>query len=133
LRPNRQKGRQQLAMVVAHPERLSEAYLDLSYAAATLPGARRAWLSMLERVIGPFRDDSALTYGLRPELPRLRCPTLFAWGERDGVCSPEWGKPLCDLIPQARLEILPDAGHMPWLDSPQEVAALGLAFLLGRM
>ncbi len=133
LRPSRQKGRQQLQMVVAHPERLSEAFLDLNYAGAVLPGAQRAWLSMLEWVAGPGRNaGGGLTYGLRPELPTLDRPTLFAWGERDHVCSPDWGRPLCNLMPQARLEILPDAGHMPWLDSPQQVAGLVAAFFSER-
>ncbi len=127
LKPNRKRARQQLRMLVAHPEQVSEAFLDLAHAAAILPGAQRAWLSMLEQV-WPVWQAPALTYALRPELPQVGCPTLFIWGARD-FCSPSWGKELCRLIPQARLEVIPDAGHLAWLDAPQRVADLLREFL----
>jgi pimeloyl-ACP methyl ester carboxylesterase len=127
LQPRRTRTRQQLRGLATHPERISEAFLDLVYAAAVLPGAQRAWLSMLE-LVNPPTWAPRLTYALRPELPRLQCPTLLIWGERD-FCSPRWGKELCQLISQARLEVLPDAGHLAWLDAPQQVAGLLRAFL----
>ncbi len=127
LKPHRRRTRQQLQMLVAHPERVSEAFLDMTYAAAVLPGAQLGWLSMIERVL-PVGRTPNLTYALRPELPQISCPILFIWGERD-FCPPHWGKELSDLIPQARLEILPDAGHLAWLDSPQHVANLLHVFL----
>lgn len=127
LKPQRQRTRQQLQMLVAHPERVSEAYLDLAYAAAVLPGAQRAWLSMLEQV-WPVGQAPTLTYALRPELPQVSCPTLFLWGARD-FCSPTWGQELCQLIKEARLEVLPEVGHLAWLDAPQQVAGLLHAFL----
>jgi pimeloyl-ACP methyl ester carboxylesterase len=130
LKPRRERARQHLRMLVAHPERVSEAYLDMAHAAAVLPGAQQAWLSMLERVSPPGRAPR-LTYALRPELPRLRCPTLFIWGDRD-FCSPSWGEPLCRSIPQARLEVIPQAGHLAWLDTPQRVGDLLRAFLCVR-
>lgn len=112
---------------MAHPERLAEAYLDVAYAAALLPGARRAWLSMLECVMPPFRAPD-LTYALRPDLARLQCPTRLVWGERD-FCPPSWGVELARIIPAARLEVLPEAGHMVWLDEPERVARLLHPFL----
>lgn len=127
LKPRRERARQHLQMLVAHPERLSEAFLDMTYAGAVLPGAERAWLSMME-CVAPMLRAPKLTYALKPELSRLRCPTLFIWGERD-FCSPSWGKALCGQIPQARIEVLPDAGHLAWLDAPQQVADMLYAFL----
>jgi pimeloyl-ACP methyl ester carboxylesterase len=116
-----------MRMLVAHPEQVSEAYLDLAHAAAVLPGAQRAWLSMLEQV-WPVGKAPTLTYALRSELLQVSCPTLFIWGTRD-FCSPSWGQELCQLIPQARMEVIPDAGHLAWLDAPQQVADLLRAFL----
>lgn len=127
LRPRRQRTRQQMKMLVADPARLSEAYLDLAHAAWMLPGARLGWLSMLERVL-PLGRTAELTYSLRPDLPRLSSPVLFIWGQHD-FCSPEWGRQLCDLIPVASMEVLPDAGHMAWLDAPERVAGLLGGFL----
>ncbi len=128
LKPDRKRMRQQLQTLVAHPERLPEAYLDLTYAAAVLPGAQLGWLSMVERVL-PVGRAPQLTYALRPELPQVNSPTLFVWGDRD-FCRPEWGRQLCELIPQARMEVLADAGHLAWLDAPQRVATLVREFLM---
>jgi len=127
LKPRRARARRQMRMIVAHPERVSDVFLDMAQAAAELPGAQRAWLSMLEEV-NPVQRAPKLTYALRSELPRIQCPTFFIWGDRD-FCSPSWGKQMCKLIPHARMEVIPDAGHLAWLDAPQQVATLLREFL----
>lgn len=127
LKPRRERTRQQLSAVVAHPERISEAFLDMAYTAAKLPGAQLAWLSMVE-LVNPPTWAPRLTYALRPELSRIQCPTLFIWGDRD-ACPPRWGRELCQIIPQSHLDVIDDAGHLPWLDAPQQVADLMRTFL----
>lgn len=128
LKPRRERTRQQLGVVVAHPERLSEEYLDAVYAGSQLPGANRAWRTMVENVTHNGKKPSHLTYSLRTELNNIQCPTLFLWGERD-FCSPQWGEALSKQIPKASLEVLPDAGHMAWLDEPEKIAQRLHAFL----
>ena len=113
--------------MVAHPERVSEAFLDVTYAGTVLPGARLAWLSMLERVARPFRPNE-LTYALRDELRALRCPVLLIWGDHD-FFAPSWGEELCRYIPEAHLEVVAEAGHFPWVDEPEHVAELLRNFL----
>ena len=84
---------------------------------------------MIESVVPPGRKVE-LTYALRPELPGIQTPTLFIWGDRD-FCNPRWGKELIALMPQAELQIVHEAGHLVWLDAPQEVIELVRNFLLG--
>lgn len=129
LKPRRERTRSQMKMLLAHPERVSEVFLDVVHAAAVLPGAQRAWLSLLEEVM-PRGQAPKLTYALQPELPQVRCPTFFIWGAHD-FCAHSWGQPLCQLMPQAHLEILSDAGHLAWLDAPERVADLVRSFLGG--
>jgi pimeloyl-ACP methyl ester carboxylesterase len=129
LRPNRQNTRKLLAPVVAHPERLSEAFLDTVHTAAVLPGAQTAWLSMLERIARPGRRVE-LTYSLRSRLHQLEAPVLLVWGDRDGV-GPQWGQRLVEVLPNARLSVVHEAGHLPWLDDPDRVAELVRDFLRG--
>ncbi len=127
LKARREQTRERLGRLVAHPERVSEAFLDVTYAGAVLPGARLAWLSMLERVAPPFRPNE-LTYALRDELRHLRCPVLLIWGDHD-FFAPSWGEELCRYIPEAHLEVVADAGHFPWVDDPKRVATLLRDFL----
>ncbi len=127
LKARREQAREKLGRLAAHPERVSEAFLDVTYAGAVLPGARLAWLSMLERVAPPFRPNE-LTYALRHELRYLQRPVLIIWGDHD-FFAPSWGEVLCRYLPEAHLEVVADAGHFPWVDAPEHVATLLRNFL----
>lgn len=41
----------------------------------------------------------------------IKCPTLILWGEQDSWYPCSDGKKLCDRIPNAKLEIIPNCGH----------------------
>jgi len=47
---------------------------------------------------------------------------LLLWGERDPVASIPVAQAVAELIPHARLEVLP-TGHAPWLGQPVRTAA----------
>ena len=61
---------------------------------------------------------------LRPTLRGIGCPVLVACGEADGLTPPEHARELLSLLPQARLEIVPGAGHMLTMEQPERVSAL---------
>lgn len=66
---------------------------------------------------------------LERRLHRVTNATLVLWGERDGLIPPAHGERYAELIPGARLEMLPDTGHLPLLERPDEASALVRAFL----
>ena len=115
-------------ILVAHPDRLSPAYLDCCTAASEIPGATESWLTLLEdcSITG---GRSTLTYSLRPELPKLSMPALLIWGDKDSFGPPTLAKEMAQLMPQGSAEVVPDAGHLAWLDQPDKVAALITNFL----
>jgi pimeloyl-ACP methyl ester carboxylesterase len=51
-------------------------------------------------------------------------PTLVMWGENDGVIPAEHAHLLKAAMPQARLELFPDAGHSPQHSDPDRFLAL---------
>jgi pimeloyl-ACP methyl ester carboxylesterase len=108
-------------ILVAHPERLSPAYLDCCTAASEIPGATESWLTLLEDC-HITSGRSTLTYSLRPELPKLSIPTLLIWGDKDSFGSPSIAKEMAQSMRQGRAEVVPDAGHLAWLDQPDTVA-----------
>jgi pimeloyl-ACP methyl ester carboxylesterase len=61
--------------------------------------------------------------GLRQWLHRVRVPTLVLWGESDGIVTPDFGRKLCEALPNARLETIPQAGHYPQIERPDAVAS----------
>jgi pimeloyl-ACP methyl ester carboxylesterase len=62
--------------------------------------------------------DHAFTAELEALYTQIDVPTLVLWGEKDAWVDIEVGRRLNRLIPQSRMETLPDAGHFSMLDSP---------------
>jgi pimeloyl-ACP methyl ester carboxylesterase len=63
-------------------------------------------------------------------LPDLNIPVLLVWGERDRVFPlEEYGKPLKETLPRAKLVVVKQAGHGAYLDKPEEFNELLLHFL----
>ena len=62
-------------------------------------------------------------------MTRLSVPTLFAWGAVDRFAPPSSGHELAGRMPDARVEVLPDAGHLPQLDAPDALGAAIRGFL----
>jgi pimeloyl-ACP methyl ester carboxylesterase len=107
-------------------EGVSKETWDEELAGARLPGAALAWDSMRDE----FQRQQLSTYALRPELKGLRPETLFIWGDKDSLgTGAKMGQEMAAIAPHARCEVLPDAGHMPWLDQTERCAQLTIEFL----
>jgi len=66
----------------------------------------------------PYMHDP----GLRRWLHRVPVPTLVIWGQSDGIVRPDYGEKLCRSLPDARFELIPEAGHYPQIEQPDPVA-----------
>ena len=63
-------------------------------------------------------------------LRRFDRPTMIVWGRDDPHFGPEWGERLYGEIPgAARLELLPETGHLLMEERPERFASLVLDFL----
>ncbi|HEX8439090.1 alpha/beta hydrolase [Archangium sp.] len=104
-------------MLVAHPERLEDDFLDLLTASQ-----RRntpSWFTLLDQTVDMFGMKTALVLGDRWK--DLSVPTTFVWGERDVWAAPEAGEAVASTNARLRMVRVPDAGHAPWLDAPELV------------
>ena len=50
------------------------------------------------------------------DLDRLTCPSLVLWGANDPFLKPSFGEAYARALPDSTLEIVPGAGHWPWID-----------------
>jgi proline iminopeptidase len=66
------------------------------------------------------------------ELPRIDCPTLVCVGELDPVTSLGAGEEIVGALRPGlgRLEVVPGAGHFPWLDAPEAYASIVEDFIV---
>jgi len=66
----------------------------------------------------------------KSKLSGLNIPVLLVWGERDRVFPlDEYGKPLKETLPRAKLLIVKQAGHGAYLDKPDEFNEILLDFI----
>ena len=56
-------------------------------------------------------------------LSSITTPTLFLWGGDDPMGGADAAALFAARVPGAELEVLPTAGHAPWIDEPDHVAA----------
>jgi pimeloyl-ACP methyl ester carboxylesterase len=116
---SRKRARKGMAFLVAHPERLSDEILDIGTFNIIQNG--RGFRDALKDLRSEDEVPAQLLFAER--WCELRIPTTFLWGEKDPFGSPELGRQVCSMVPNGRFALLPDAGHLPWLDEPDLVAS----------
>jgi pimeloyl-ACP methyl ester carboxylesterase len=65
-----------------------------------------------------WEDGLYQTIDVRPELGRIRCPTIVLAGELDLICGPAQARPIAAAVRGAELVVLPDCGHFPAIEAP---------------
>ena len=117
-RPTPESVRNFWKLLVAHPERLSQDFLELS--AASQSRNYRNWLTLIDAVMSlrGFRRELLLA----PHWASLKMPTTLVWGERDAWAPLRIGASLAAAHARIDLIPVPDAGHAPWFDDPASVA-----------
>lgn len=102
-----------------------------------------SWYLSLQRHTDTMRNDLALVGSLvsvrgavHPALTMsdeflcgIDVPTFFYWGEDDPFGGVDVARKMIATMGDARLEMVPDAGHLPWLDDPARTARSVLGFL----
>ena len=125
---------------------LSPAYTTL-FPSGVHDGALRAYLSgashrgltaaALDALVAPWSDDvgqaafyrqiaqadEAYTDEVEPLYPTIELPTLVVWGQDDVWIPIDRAHRLCELIPDARLHLIENAGHLVQLDQPEALTA----------
>jgi pimeloyl-ACP methyl ester carboxylesterase len=64
-----------------------------------------------------------------PDLARIDVPALVVVGEDDAVSPPDVGEQMRDLLPDARLAVIPRAGHLSNLEDPGAFNTELIAFM----
>jgi pimeloyl-ACP methyl ester carboxylesterase len=103
-------------------------YLKLAWADPAQGEADFAVLPETELAAIVRGREAFALYGWKPYMhnPRLKRwlhridrPTLLLWGAEDRIVTPAYGENWCRAIPNARLELIPGAGHFPHWEQPE--------------
>ena len=86
-----------------------------------------------------FLSNDARTYAqhclalrdgdVRGDHAGIACPTLLTVGDQDAVTPLSWQRQIAAAIPDSRIRIIPDTGHMTMLESPAVFNTVVLEFL----
>ena len=113
----------QLLPRLIHRDRLEEeALTSVIYAMADAVG-KAGFVRQQTAIMG--RSDK------RSLLPSIRVPTLVVVGRQDVLTPPALAMELAAGIPEARLEVLEDCGHLATLERPAETTAALRRWLSG--
>ncbi len=64
-------------------------------------------------------------------IAEINLPTLIVWGERDRVLPESTASKFVKKIPGSRYVMIPEAGHLPHEESPEDFNTVLLDFLKG--
>lgn len=117
---------------------------DRSLGAGRIPTPMLEWIRSWQADTPTIANDAAMIVrcgtwrgGFDPALDvdddllgRVRAPTLIVAGSDDPVGGEEVARTLADRLASADIEVMNDAGHLPWLDDPGRVAELTSSFLM---
>ena len=48
-------------------------------------------------------------------------PVLVLWGDSDRIVDPDYGRAFAAAIPGARFQLLPATGHVPQIETPDQL------------
>jgi 2-hydroxy-6-oxonona-2,4-dienedioate hydrolase len=124
--PSIERTRASLSRVISNIDRVPLEIINVMHTAGLMPGVESSMATMMEQI---GRDGFQLTYSLRPEIAKLKIPTLFIWGDQDNLGPPELGREMARMMASGRCEVIGSAGHLVWLDQTERCVALTRDFL----
>ncbi|MBC8129902.1 MAG: alpha/beta hydrolase [Rhizobiaceae bacterium] len=112
-----------LAPAYADPSKLTEETVTRYHDLMLAPGSRDAMIARMGQL---EPQDPA------PFLRRITAPTLLLWGEKDAMIPVSNAADYERLLPDARVVVLPNLGHVPHEEDPATALAPVEAFLSGE-
>jgi pimeloyl-ACP methyl ester carboxylesterase len=106
------------------PDLVDDAMIERYRDLALREGSRTATLIRF----GSLRQSAGAP---EPDPSRIEQPTLILWGRHDRLIPPEVGERFAETLPNAKLVVYEDAGHLPMEEVPERSAADVRAFLSG--
>jgi pimeloyl-ACP methyl ester carboxylesterase len=128
-RPSRSGSASSGKMLVYDPEIMTDELVELNYQMAALPGAQKSFLKTL-RAVGNLLGQKKSTYGPNVRgLPSITHPVLVIWGRQDKTVPVMHAEVAAKGLPNVRVKILDNCGHLPMLEHSQVFNELLLEFL----
>jgi pimeloyl-ACP methyl ester carboxylesterase len=70
-----------------------------------------------------------IEHDMVPLYKDIEAPTLVIWGENDMIVPAENAEIAANAIPDVKKVVMPECGHVPMIEKPDEFNRLSLEFL----
>jgi pimeloyl-ACP methyl ester carboxylesterase len=128
LRPHHVRNR--FWRMFARPERVDPAVADIAadefLRTHRSPAARVAFYAAARQI---YLEAPHGPSGFWTRLESLRPPALFVWGREDRVVPVRFSHHVGEALPGARQVVLPDCGHVPQVELPEQTHGLVREFI----
>jgi pimeloyl-ACP methyl ester carboxylesterase len=99
---------------------------------ARLTPEARAAMAANRVTLGVYAGRAMTDPTLAGRLSGVATATLVVWGEADRIGDVDFGRTFAAAIPGAGFTLLPEAGHLPQIETPDALTAVVWAFATGR-
>ena len=123
LTSNNFKSRMILRKAFFDHSKITEEMVATYGANLSLPGAYHALIKTAKQMLPPDLEEISGRY------KSISIPVLLIWGEKDEIVPLEIGRRLAGNIPNAKLVVVPDCGHVPQEECPRQAIEAMESFL----
>jgi 4,5:9,10-diseco-3-hydroxy-5,9,17-trioxoandrosta-1(10),2-diene-4-oate hydrolase len=128
-RPSRDKATQTVTMLVNRPTENTDELIEMVYQLDSLPGAHRGYLKTLRANINVLGQRPRAYGPIVAGLEAITKPALAIWGKQDDVVPAAHAQVAAERLPDVRVELFDQCGHLPMLEKPDRFNDLVLEFL----
>jgi pimeloyl-ACP methyl ester carboxylesterase len=116
LRPNRFTVKSMAKFLLFRDELVTDEFVDMMLAMAKIPGTTESFLRVVRTGVNLKGVFAAFT---EEKLKRLSMPVLIIWGKQDLALPPRHAELALKSIPDCRVAIVNEAGHVAQMDRPK--------------
>lgn len=120
------KSRMILRKAFFDPSKITEEMVTTYGANLSLPGASQALIQTAKQMVPSNLEEISERY------KRIDIPVLLIWGENDEIVPLEVGRKLAGNIPNSKLVVVPNCGHVPQEECPSQAMEAMETFLSDR-
>jgi pimeloyl-ACP methyl ester carboxylesterase len=99
---------------------------------AAMSPEQRAGMAGNREALGVYAGTAMADAGLAERLGQVAVPVLVVWGDSDRIVDPDYGQAFAAAIPGAQFRLLPGTGHVPQLETPDQLLAAITDFAAAR-
>ncbi|MGH2404972.1 MAG: alpha/beta fold hydrolase [bacterium] len=113
----------------AEQRRIPPQVLEIIKTNAARPSHEETYLKVLRLVAGLGGIRPAMVAEVHRAAARVAAPSLIIWGDRDRIIPPDQAAVAARLIRGARVHMIKGAGHLPYVEMPDDFNTALWAFL----